>query len=177
MPFDLQAQHLPGFRRSCGLGAHFRENSDDLLNLLCIGFGQLAAFREDAVLETHANIAAEQSRLGHKGHLMASGREYRPLKVLRSEQAIGGLFHEHQIVEVGPDPAQDAEYQLHEEGRFDQLAIDEVPANTSGRRRSIRARISSRSRNAGRENGVVAGLPFREILVGCNGLIVKRGGR
>src|SRR5215813_3125806 len=55
---------------------------------------------------------------------MAAGSEHRPL-IVGSEKLLGDRMHMHQIVEIGADPAQDAEDHLHEERRLDPALIDE----------------------------------------------------
>ena len=60
------------------------------MDLLRIGLGQLAAFDEQAVLESHAHVAAHQRGLRQKWHLMPAGSQHRPLKVGGSEQPVGG---------------------------------------------------------------------------------------
>ena len=100
--------------------AHFGQYALDLLHLLSIGLRQLAALDEKAVLEADAHISAKQGGLRQKRHLMAARRQYRPLEIRRSKQPVGGLLHEHEIVEFGANAAEDSEDQLHEEWRFDQ---------------------------------------------------------
>ena len=57
--------------------------------------------------------------------MLARG-EHRPLKAVPAEQSVCGRFHEHQIFEIGADPAQYAEDHLDEERRLYRAAIDEM---------------------------------------------------
>ena len=49
--------------------------------------------------------------------------QHRP-EIVVAEQPVGGALHEHQVVEVGADAAEDAEDQLQEDRRLEQPAVD-----------------------------------------------------
>src|ERR1700693_3468661 len=74
---------------------------------------------------TNSHVAAHHRRVRCEGHLEPPGRQDGPLVVV-SEQPVGGLFHEHEVLRLGADAAQDAEYRLHEEWRPNELFFDEV---------------------------------------------------
>ena len=54
---------------------------------------------------------------------MPAAGKHRPV-ILIAEQPVGRALHEQQIVEIGPDAAENAEDQLHEHRRLEQAAID-----------------------------------------------------
>ena len=58
-----------------------------------------------------------------KRHLVPPGGQHRP-RIIVAEQLVGGALHEHQIVDVGADAAEDAEDQLQEDRRLEPAFVD-----------------------------------------------------
>src|SRR3546814_657523 len=85
-----------------------------------------AVVNEKTVLQPNAHISAHQGRLRNERHLILARRQHRPVIAFRAKQAIGRPLHEHEIVEIGPDSAHDAENELDEEWRLHQPLIDEI---------------------------------------------------
>jgi hypothetical protein len=79
----------------------------------------------ERVLKPDAHRTAEHGGLGGERHLEAAGGQHRPA-IVRTEQFVGLLFHEGEIVHVGADAAENAKDHLDEERRFHQATIDEV---------------------------------------------------
>ena len=52
-------------------------------------------------------------------------RQNRPLCRV-AEQAVGSGLHEGEVLPIGGNPAEDAEDRLDQEGRLDDLAVDEM---------------------------------------------------
>src|SRR5690606_9177866 len=101
------------------------ENFPHLEHLGGVGVGQLAGADPQVVLETDAHVAALGGAGGGDGHLLAAGTQYGPFVVV-AEQTVGGALHMLNVIGVGADAAEDAEYRLDEERGLDQAAVDEV---------------------------------------------------
>src|SRR6266853_1418860 len=97
---ELEAHCVPAFEmqdlaRLVGrrdLEAELVENRADLLHLLRVGRGELALVDPQAVLETHAHVAAELCGLTRNRHLVPSRPEHRPL-VRVTKKTIGRPLH------------------------------------------------------------------------------------
>src|ERR1700733_16258294 len=105
--------------------AELLQNVPDFRHLLRVRNRKLAAPDEKRILQPNSYVAAHRRRLRCEGHLETAGRQDGP-PVVVSKQPVCGLFHEHEILWLGADAAQDAEYRLHEEWRFNELFVDEV---------------------------------------------------
>src|SRR5271156_6206986 len=70
-------------------------------------------------------VSAHRRCVRREGHLETAGGQDGP-SVVVSEQPVGGLLHEHEVLGLGADAAEDAEYRLHEEWRLNELFVDEV---------------------------------------------------
>ena len=98
------------------------DDTADLGHLLGIALGEFAAADIERILEADPDVAAHHGGLGAK-FIWCRPRPA-PTKIVLAEQPVGGALHEHQIVEVGADAAEDAEDQLHEYRRLEQAAVE-----------------------------------------------------
>src|SRR5579883_192434 len=121
----LESEHLASLGRRCDRISQLFEDAAHLGDLLGIGGGQLAAADIERIFEADADAAAHHRSLGREGNLGAAGGEHGPAIII-AEQAIGGFFHEDEIAHLRADAAENAEDELHEERRPDELAIDEM---------------------------------------------------
>src|ERR1700683_2016362 len=101
------------------------QKAPDFRHLLRVRNRELAAADEKRVFQSNSYVSAHHRRLRCEGHLETPGGQNGP-SVVVSEQPVGGLFHEHEVLGLGADAAQDAEYRLHKEWRLNELFIDEV---------------------------------------------------
>src|SRR5262249_28380295 len=127
-PHAFGAREAVNFARLLGRGdriAKLLDQAAHLGSLLGIALGQLAAPDVEAVLQTDAHIAAHHHCLGGKWNLHAAGPQHGPL-VIVAEQFVGGAFHEHEVVDVAADAAQNSKDELQEDRRLEQAAIDAV---------------------------------------------------
>ena len=62
---------------------------------------------------------------GDQARLVAAGPEDRPL-VVAPEQPVGGRLHVDQVLDVGPDAAEDPKHALDEQRRLDDAGVEEV---------------------------------------------------
>src|SRR6185295_19727110 len=97
----------------------------DLAHLVGITLGELARANVDAVLQPDADVAAHAGADSGEVDLVPASRQDRPLVVL-AKQTVRRSAHMHQIFRIRSDAAQHAEYRLHEERRFEQLAVYEM---------------------------------------------------
>src|ERR1700730_12318504 len=100
------------------------QNAPDFRHLLRVRNRKLAAPNEKRIFQPNSYVAAHRRRLRCEGHLETAGGQGRP-SVFVSEQPVGGLLHEHEVLRLCADAAQDAEYRLHKEWRLNELFIDE----------------------------------------------------
>src|SRR5699024_513294 len=79
----------------------------------------------DAVLDPDPDIGAHGRGHGAHRHLVAPGREDRPLVGI-AEEAVRGAAHLGEIVGVRADPPEDAEDRLDEERRLDEAPVEKM---------------------------------------------------
>jgi len=101
------------------------KNAPNFPHLLRVRSSELTAADEKRVFQPNSYVAAHRRRLRCEGHLETAGRQDGP-PVVVSKQPVGGLFHEHEVLGLGADAAQDAEYRLHEEWRLNEFFVDEM---------------------------------------------------
>ncbi len=121
----LELQHGARLGGRRDLERQLLEDAADLGDLLGVALRQLAAADDRGCPRARRARCRPSSRPGRERHLVAAGGQHRPVIVV-AEQPVGGPLHEHQIVRIGADAAQNAEDRLDEERRLDQPAVEEM---------------------------------------------------
>lgn len=110
----VQRQALAGFVRRRNNVAEFPEDAANSSNLVGVRSGEFAAADVEAVLQADADIAAHRRAVHAHRHLMAPRGQHRPFEIC-AEQTLRRARHRKKTVDLGPDPAEDAENELQKE--------------------------------------------------------------
>ena len=121
----LEREQLAGLVRGRDLERQLAQDADDLRDLVGVRLRQLALRVVEAVLEADPHVAPHDRPDRDETRLVATGAENRP-DVGVPEQAIRGPAHVQEVIGLGTDAAKDPEHRLHEQGRLDEAAVEEV---------------------------------------------------
>jgi hypothetical protein len=122
---SLERKNVSGFLWGRDRVTELLQNAPDFRHLLRARNCKLSTADEKRVFQPHSYVSAHRRRVRCERHLETAGGQDGP-SVVVSEQPVGGLLHEHEVLGLGADAAEDAEYRLHEEWRPNELFVDEV---------------------------------------------------
>src|SRR6188472_1207200 len=114
----FETQHRARLLGRCDVISKLLDEPAHLRHLLGVALRKLAPADVEAVLQPHTHVAAHHHRLCGERNLNTAGAQDGPA-VCVPEQLVGRALHEHQIVDVTADAAENAEDQLQENGRLE----------------------------------------------------------